>query len=105
MYKLRHVVVLSTNAVNDLVMVAPFSTLPPVPVKGYHHFIAAGTYPFIGQDSWLKGDMMMAVSKERLERLTLRGLKRPTPLNAADRSACQKAALHALGLGRLVPHF
>lgn len=104
MHKRRHVVVLNSNAANDLAMVAPFSTLVPSPVKAYHHFIPAGTYRFMGQDSWLKGDMLMAVSLTRLDRLTVNGWQGRTPLNAADRRACQAAALNALGLGRLVAH-
>jgi uncharacterized protein YifN (PemK superfamily) len=104
MHKRRHVVVLGSNGAFDLIMVAPFSTLVPKPVKGYHHFVAAGTYRFMGQDSWLKGDMMMAVSKVRLDRLSVDGRPAPTALNPADRKACQAAALNALALGRLVPH-
>ena len=104
MHKRRHVVVLGSNGAFDLIMIAPFSTLPPVPVRAYHHFIAAGTYQFMGQDSWLKGDMMMSVSRTRLDRLTINGAPGITKLNAADRKACQACALNALALGRLVPH-
>ena len=101
MHKRRHVVVINSNVANDLIVVAPLSTLPPAPVKPYHYFIPAGRYPFIGRDSWLKGDMLIAVSLARLDRLKVKGSLSRTPLNATDRRACQVAMLNALGLGRL----
>ena len=104
MHKRRHVVVINSNAANDLALIAPFSTKPPSPRKAYHHLIPAGRYAFMGQDSWLKGDMIMAVSLARLDRLKVRGSASRTPLDTRDRRACQQAVLNALGLGRLAPH-
>ena len=104
MHKRRHIVVINSNAANDLVIVAPLSTRTPAPVKPYHCFIPAGRYPFIGRDSWLKGDMLMAVSRARLDRLKVNGSRSRTPLDAKDRHACQVAILNALGLGRLGSH-
>lgn len=104
MYKQRQVAVLSTNAYGDLVTVAPFSTVPPRVLHGYHHFIAAGTYPFLSEDCWLKGDMLMAVSKLRLDRLLINGRYGRAVLRPDDLKAVRECALEGLGLGRLAAH-
>lgn len=104
MFKVRRVVVLSTNRAADLVIVAPFSTQEPVPTLGYHHFIPHGKYRFFTADSWLKGDMVMAVSPHRLDRIAVNGMRGRTPLDRADLEAVQAAVLDALGLKRLIPH-
>lgn len=104
MHKRRQVVVLNVNAYGDLIMVAPFSTVPPRVMHGYHHFVAAGTYPFLSEDCWLKGDMLMAVSKLRLDRVLINGRYGRASLSAADLHACRVCSLEALGLGRLSAH-
>ena len=104
MHKRRQVVVLNTNAYGDLIIVAPFSTVPPRVMHGYHHFIPAGIYPFLPENCWLKGDMVMAVSKLRLDRVLINGRYGRAALSPADVKACRICALESLGLGRLTAH-
>lgn len=104
MFKVRRVVVISTNAQADLVVVAPFSTQEPVPLRGYHHFIPNGKYRFFTADCWVKADALMAVSPHRLDRIAVNGMRGRTPLDQADREAIQAAVLDAVGLKRLIPH-
>lgn len=101
MWKERHVVVLATNAEGRLAVVVPLSTQEPTPQRGYHSFIAAGRYPFIRKDSWIKADMVMSVSLDRLDRLIIGGHYGRASLTKADFKACRIAALNALGLGHL----
>lgn len=105
-YKRRHAAVLSASATGDLVLVAPFSTVPPVKTEAYHHRIAGGAYPFFdaARDSWLKGDSLTSVSRARLDRLYFQGRYQRARLNPADTLAVRAAILNALALGRLIPH-
>ena len=104
MIKLRHVMVLSAQGSTAIVL--PFSTVAPVPVRNFHALIPAGTYAFFapGMDNWFKGDMLTCVSRDRLERIRYGGKFQRAILSAADFKAGRQCALHALAIGRLVPH-
>jgi uncharacterized protein YifN (PemK superfamily) len=104
MWKRRQVVVVS-HGHGRTCLVVPFSTDPPKHVRGYHHLIPVGTYPFfeLGKDSWVKADMMEAVSYDRLDRVLINGRFSPARLSDADFLAVQKCVLDALSLSRLTP--
>lgn len=103
MIKQRHAVVIATPS-PGLAIIAPFSTREPVPLKPFHVHIPVGSYPFFSRDSWLKGDMMQVVSRDRLDRLFFNGRHQRAALSTADLKAVRIAALGALGLSRLAPH-
>lgn len=103
MTKDRHAVVLATPS-PGLAIIAPFSTREPLPLRPFHYKIPLGTYPFFNRDSWLKGDMMQVVSRDRLDRLFFNGRHQRARLSAADFTAVRAAALAGLGLSRLAPH-
>lgn len=103
MIKQRHAVVIATPS-PGLAIIAPFSTREPVPLRPFHVHIPVGSYPFFSRDSWLKGDMMQVVSRDRLDRLFFNGRHQRAALSAADLKAVRTAALGALGLSRLAPH-
>ena len=104
MVKRRQVLVLSSH--HRMVSVVPFSTVAPAPARNFHHMIAAGCYPFFtaGVDNWIKGDMVTAVSRDRLDRLWFNGQFQRASLSAADYAAGRRCVLHGLALGALVPH-
>jgi uncharacterized protein YifN (PemK superfamily) len=104
MVKKRRVLVVSSGG--SLVRVAPFSTRPPQNPRPYHHRIPADSYPFFrpGVDSWLKADVLMAVSRDRLDRLHFNGRFQRAALSQTDWLASRTAVLEALGLGRLKTH-
>ena len=100
MIKLRQVAVISTPSPR-LAIIAPFSTNQPSPLKPYHHFIPSGRYPFFSKDSWLKGDMIQSVSRDRLDRLFFDGQHQRAALSKADYRAVRSCALAGLGLSAL----
>ena len=104
MIKRRHSVVLAAHT--NLVVIAPFSTKPPRPMRSCHMHIPAGRYPFFDPkaDNWLKGDMVMAVSKDRLDRLHYDGRWQRAALAPGDLRAARIAALGGLGLSALSQH-
>ena len=101
MQKNRRVVVLNANRDGSLIMIAPFSHIAPKRIENYHHLIPFGRYPFFTTDSWLKGDMLMAASPARLDRVKFQGRYARAALNAVDLKEIRKCTLEALGLGRL----
>jgi len=103
MVKPRHSVVVSVPS-PGLAVVAPFSTREPTPLKPFHVHIPLGRYPFFSEESWLKGDMLQAVSRDRLDRLWFNGRHQRARLSPADFKAVRAAALAGLGLSQLVPH-
>lgn len=103
MTKQRHAVVIATPS-PGLAIIAPFSTRAPVPLKAFHVHIPLGAYPFFSHDSWLKGDMLQVVSRDRLDRLFFAGRHQRAALSKADFQAIRAAALGGLGLSRLVAH-
>ncbi len=104
MIKRRHVVVLASHT--ELMVVAPFSTKEPRPARACHLRIEARRYPFFDQDadSWLKGDMLMAVSRQRLDRLRYDGAYRRARLSKDDLREVRRAALGGLGLSEVAKH-
>lgn len=103
MIKRRHVVVLSTPS-NGLAIIAPFSTIEPYPLKPYHYRIPFGGYPFFTKDSWLKGDMIQVVSRNRLDRLFFHGKHQRAALSKADYKSVRASVLAGLGLSPLAVH-
>lgn len=103
MVKERHAVVVATPS-PGLAIVAPFSTREPEPLRGFHFYIPVGTYPFFSRDSWLKGDMLQVVSRDRLDRLYYHGRYQRASLTKADFGAVRAAVLAGLGLSRLAMH-
>lgn len=104
-WKRRHVVVVS-HGQGGTCLVVPFSTEAPTRVRGFHHRIPAGSYPFFetGKDSWAKADIMEAVSYGRLDRVRIDGRFSTARLSDADFRAVRACALDALSLRRLQPH-
>ena len=103
MIKRRHVVVISTPSAG-LAIIAPFSTIAPNPIKPYHHLIAHGSYGFFRKDSWLKGDMLQIVSRDRLDRLFFDGKHQRAALTKADYKAVRESVLAGIGLSQLASH-
>jgi uncharacterized protein YifN (PemK superfamily) len=104
-WKKRQVVVVSHGA-GGTCLVVPFSTEAPRRPRGYHHRIPVGTYPFfeMEKDSWVKADMMEAVSYDRLDRVQINGRFSGASLSNADFRAVQACVLDALSLSHLKPH-
>lgn len=103
MVKARHAVVIAAPAAG-LAIVAPFSTREPLPLRPFHLHIPLGRYPFFSEDSWLKGDMLQVVSRDRLDRLRFNGRYQRAALSPFDFKAVRAAALAGLGLSRLIAH-
>lgn len=89
-----------------MVSVVPFSTVAPAPVRNFHHVIAADSYPFFaaGVENWIKGDMVTAVSRDRLDRLWFEGKYQRARLSVADYASGRACVLHGLALGALAGH-
>jgi mRNA interferase MazF len=96
MTKRRPVVVLSPGP--QTLLVVPLSTSEPTPRELHHVQILAGHYRFLDRrvDSWVKGDMISAVSLKRLSPLSSSAC-----LSAHHFLAVQRAVLHALGFAQL----
>lgn len=103
MIKQRHAAVIATPS-PGLAIIAPFSTRAPIPLKAFHVHFPLGAYPFFSRDSWLKGDMLQVVSRDRLDRLFFNGRHQRAALSTADFRAIRAAALGGLGLSRLAGH-
>ena len=103
MTKERQAVVIATPS-PGVAIIAPFSTREPTPLRPFHVHIPVGSYPFFSRDSWLKGDMIQVVSRNRFDRLFFDGRHQRAALSAAHFHAVRAAVLAALGLSRLVPH-
>lgn len=101
MVKRRHVVVMSPRyrRHSGLCLVAPFSTVAPVPVEPHHYEIQAGAYPFFdpAKSVWAKADMLTSVSFRRPDRVLLHGRYVSPSLNPDDFQAIRRAVLAALG--------
>lgn len=104
MVKRRHVMVLSGRGM--IFTVVPFSTVAPSPSRNFHLHIPPDTYPFFaaGEDNWLKGDMITAVSRSRLDRVLYAGKYQKASLSEADFAKGRECVLHAIGLGILTPY-
>lgn len=104
MIKRRHVMVLAAQGM--MVSVLPFSSIEPTIKRNFHDTIAADTYPFfaVGVENWFKGDMVCAVSRDRLSRLWHGGRYQQASLSAADFAKGRRCALHGIALGHLAQH-
>jgi uncharacterized protein YifN (PemK superfamily) len=102
-YKVRPVAVLAT--INKLCIVVPFSTSAPKSPRPYYVHVPVGTYQFLSsaEDSWLKADLIAAVSHQRLDRPFVAGKYARANLTAAHRQALRAACLNALQLSKLIP--
>jgi uncharacterized protein YifN (PemK superfamily) len=103
-FKFRPVAVLASN--NKLSVVVPFSTSVPKHPRPYHVHIPVGTYQFLtsSDDSWLKADLIEAVSHQRLDRPFVAGRYGHANLTVEHRQALRVACLNALQLGSLAKH-
>lgn len=104
MIKRRHSLVLSVQ--EQMIIVAPFSTVEPTPLRQFHLEVPADTYPFFatGARNWLKGDMIMAVSRQRLDRIFYEGRYKRASICPEHFALARACVLHGLSLGKLVPH-
>lgn len=100
MTKVRFVVILtqSVSRVGTCIVV-PLSTKRPNPVKAHHHCIVQGTYRFLGgaEDSWVKADMLSAVSTQRLDRVLDNGRYTSPSLSTEDFATVRKCVSVSLG--------
>lgn len=100
-YKFRPVAVLSTFG--KISIVVPFSTSQPKILRRYHVHIPSGSYGFLSKsnDSWLKADLIEAVSHTRLDRILIHGTHGRANLTKDHLKELRAACLNALQLGRL----
>lgn len=103
--KTRPVVVVSPKQRrwNGLVMVVPISSTPPEPVEAYHHEIDPAIIPNSKYDTaWIKGDLVMTVSKARLDRLKVGFRRYETPhIGDENLRAVRRCILHSAGMHSL----
>ena len=116
MVKSRPVVVISPriSVRAGLCTVVPISTAPPMPVMPYHYELTNINPPlpppFDGGPNWVKGDMVVAVSFDRLDLLRYgkardgKRIYRMDVLPAQDIRAIQACILKSLGLAVLTKH-
>jgi mRNA interferase MazF len=112
MVKRRLAIVLSPAIRNrvGLCTVVPLSTTAPNPVMPYHYLLSAPFYlpsRWGSVDRWVKGDMVCAVSQQRLELLRLskdvngKRVYQVAQIPDADFVNIQKCVLHGLGMSQL----
>jgi uncharacterized protein YifN (PemK superfamily) len=115
MEKVRPVLVISPAFKHryKLSTVVALSTTPPNPVMPYHYEFALNPplpAPFDSAQMWVKGDMVLAASHDRLDRFRMgknalgKRVYGVRSINAAVLLEVQKAVLHGLGLGQLIPY-
>lgn len=109
MIKRRPVIVISPKLRirRPLCTVVPLSTKRPDPVEAFHHKLPDGTIPGLKstKETWVKCDMIYAVSLERLDRLKTGHRKYSAPRLPRDQILkIQKCLLHALGMHTLTNH-
>ena len=101
-FKVRPVAVLAS--INTLCIVVPFSTSAPKSPRPYYVHVPVGTYQYLtsSDDSWLKADLIEAVSHRRLDRPFVAGRYGRANLTTAHRQALRAACLNAMQLSKLV---
>ena len=96
-----------------LCTVVPLSLTAPTPKMPYHYELTLAAplpRPFESPTAWVKGDMVCAVSFERLDLIRLgrdgtgKRQYRTDPIPLADLVNIQKAILSSLGLATLTKH-
>ncbi|MDC9606373.1 type II toxin-antitoxin system PemK/MazF family toxin [Xenorhabdus griffiniae] len=106
--KIRPVVVIARHRRNNkLVTVVPVSTTEPMPVFDYHYELSENPIPENEQiRCWVKCDMIMTVSTERLDRIKVRtwqGRNYIDPrLSNDEMGQIKNAVLHGIGMSHLV---
>lgn len=112
MSKKRLSVVISPNHFQreGLCTVVPLSTTPPKHIEKFHHILESDPDPQpSGAKVWVKADMLMTVSFERLNGVWLEkvdGKRNYLKIYVSDRDliCIKKCCLYALGLGELTQH-
>lgn len=117
MTKVRPVVILTPSMPGRerLVTVVCLSSVRPNPIRDYHRMLPQASLPMVGsfqaKETWVKGDMVYAVSFERLDLIKLgnRGAdgKRKYFDNRLGRERMREiygCVLHGLSLSAVVPH-
>lgn len=108
MVKTRPVMVISpkTQIWTKLCIVVPISSLAPDPVQEYHYKLPKGLVPDKKyKEAWIKGDTVMAVSCNRLDRLKIKPREYVVPQAPSDvLKEVQRCILHATGLKALTRH-
>ncbi len=87
MTKKRRVVIVSPKAGNKhICSVVPLSTSEPYTILEHHYALPAGEYPFLHPTKtvWAKCDMVTCVSRERLDRIKVKGKYKSFSLNKDD---------------------
>jgi uncharacterized protein YifN (PemK superfamily) len=90
-----------------LCVVVPISSKPPHQPQPYHYKLPRGLVPIGDYDeSWIKGDMVVAVGAQRLDRIKLRFREYVAPQvpDAVLREA-RRCVLHAAGMHSLTIHW
>lgn len=109
MVKTRPVIVVSpkVRAWTKLCIVIPISSKAPNPVQNWHYKLPDGIVPGSKYDeAWIKGDTLMAVSCERLDRIKTGFRKYEAPIAPADvLKEVRRCVLHATGMGSLTGHW
>ncbi|MDR7100925.1 type II toxin-antitoxin system PemK/MazF family toxin [Croceicoccus sp. BE223] len=109
MVKVRPVLVVSpkANAWTGLSVVIPISSKAPEIPRPYHHKLPDGLIPNPKYDeAWLKGDMVIAVGRHRLDRLKVGHRQYATPkVDDATLREARRCVLHAAGMHSLTIHW
>jgi len=104
MVKARPFVVISPKRRRaQLVTGVPLSSVPPEPAEPWHHPVAWETYPPARKPMWAKGDMVVSISLDRLDRVKVRDAEdrrryRTFQATDADLDAIRAAVRSYLGL-------
>ncbi|PAV00460.1 hypothetical protein CBG25_19335 [Arsenophonus sp. ENCA] len=106
--KIRPIIVIARNRYNNkLVTVVPVSTTEPIPALDHHYELRENPIP--GKEHlrcWVKCDMIMTVSIERLDRIKLRtwnGRNYEVPrISDNEMKEIKNSVLHGIGMSYLV---
>ena len=107
--KVRPVLVISPHQRQwtKLCVVVPISSQIPKVVRPYHYKLPKGLVPGSKyEESWIKGDMAIAVGNHRLDRIRVAPRRYESPLVPDDvlREA-RRCVLHATGMHSLTEHW
>lgn len=109
MVKTRPVIVISPKVApwTKLCIVVPISSVAPNPVLDYHFKLPKGLVPSEKyEESWIKGDTIMAVGCHRLDRIKtgFRNYVSPVAPGEVLREV-KRCVLHAVGMRSLTVHW
>lgn len=109
MVKTRPVLVLSPKVAqwSRLCLIVPISSKAPEPVMNHHYRLPDDTVPGNKYpESWVKGDMVTAVSCHRLDRFKVGFRQYVAPQVSAEvLKEARRCALHALGMHSLTVYW